>query len=88
MSIEQARRFIERVHLDDDFRTRVLAEPDVERRMRLIRSEGFDCTAEEIAAALVTLSSAVIEGTATDWFTTPEPDLHEDAPWNSFSHPN
>lgn len=87
MSIEQARRFIEHVHVDDDFRARVLAEADVERRMQLIRSEGFDCTAEEIAAALVALSSAVIEGTAAAWFAPPEP-AHHDEPWNSFSHPN
>ena len=88
MSIEQARRFIERVHLDDDFRTRVLAEKDVERRMQLIRSEGFDCTAEEIAAALVALSTAVIEGTDTAWFAPPEAEHTDDDPWNSFSHPN
>ena len=88
MSIEQARRFIERVHLDDDFRTRVLAEADVERRMELIRSAGFDCTAAEIAAALVALSSAVIEGTTTAWFAPPEAEPPSDEPWNSYSHPN
>lgn len=88
MSIEQARRFIERVHVDDEFRTRVLAEADVERRMALIRSEGFDCTAEEIAAALVALSSAVIEGTATGWFAPAEEATEDDEPWHAFNHPN
>ncbi len=61
MSIEQARRFIERVHADDEFRVRVLAEQDVDARMELIRSEGFDCTAEEIAAVLVALADARLE---------------------------
>lgn len=85
MSIEQARRFIERVHVDDEFRARVLAESDVDKRMALIRSEGFDCTAEEIAAALVALSTDVLEGVSGGGGSppvyTPEPD------WDVF-HPN
>ena len=62
MSIEQARLFIQRVHNDDDFRARILAEADVDLRMQLIRREGFDCTAEEIAAALLAMSAAMLEG--------------------------
>jgi predicted ribosomally synthesized peptide with nif11-like leader len=84
VSIEQARRFIERVHVDDEFRARVLAEADVDMRMALIRSEGFDCTAEEIAAALVALSTETLEGI----FGGDTPSVYTSDPgWDIF-HPN
>jgi len=62
MSTDQARLFIQRVHADDAFRARVLAEEDADDRMALIRAEGFDCSAEEIAALLFALSDAQLEG--------------------------
>lgn len=62
LSIEQARLFIERVNTDDAFRLKVLAERDVDARMDLIRSEGFDCTAEEIAGVLVAMAGAAFAG--------------------------
>lgn len=58
MSTDQARLFIQRVQADNAFRTRVLAEEDVDARMALIRAEGFDCSAGDIAALLVALSDA------------------------------
>lgn len=84
MSIEQARLFIARVHVDDDFRVRVLAEADVDRRMQLIRREGFDCTAEEIAAALLQLSTDVLEGVRGGGTMPVDPSI---GTWDVF-HPN
>lgn len=49
MSLEAARRFVDRLKRDDDFRRRVLATDDLEARLATIRAEGFDCTADEIA---------------------------------------
>ncbi len=88
MSIEQARRFIERVHADDEFRARVLAEQDVDARMQLIRSEGFDCTAEEIAGVLVALADATLENVLGGG-GAPAPDgPTPGAAWPHGYHPN
>jgi predicted ribosomally synthesized peptide with nif11-like leader len=86
VSIEQARLFIERVHRDDAFRERVLAEHDVDARMELIRGEGFDCTAEEIAGVLVVLADAMLDSVVGGGATQgPSEDMPTD--WDPF-HPN
>ena len=61
MSAEQAKAFVEKMKSDEAFRERVMAEEDVEARMALIGAEGFDCSAEEIAA-LQELSEAELSG--------------------------
>ncbi|MEI6503438.1 MAG: Nif11-like leader peptide family RiPP precursor [Armatimonadota bacterium] len=61
MSVEQTQMFLEKMKSDEAFRARVLAEEDVEARMALIGAEGFDCSAEEIAA-LQELGEAELSG--------------------------
>jgi len=48
MSIEQARKYVERVISDEDLRKRLLAAKSVEEKMAIINAEGFDCTIEEV----------------------------------------
>ena len=50
MSIEQARAFIEKMKSNEVFRECVLALKDVEERLAKCRTEGFDCTLEDIEA--------------------------------------
>ncbi len=48
MSLDQARAFIEKMKSDEEFRNRVMAIEDVAERFNSIKSEGFDCSEEEI----------------------------------------
>ena len=50
MSQESAKALIERLESDEEFRARVLAADGAEARLELVRAEGYDCSAEEIAA--------------------------------------
>jgi predicted ribosomally synthesized peptide with nif11-like leader len=50
MSEEQAKAFIERMKTDEEFCEKVLAVEGTEGRLALARAEGYDCSAEEIAA--------------------------------------
>lgn len=50
MSEGQAHAFVERMKTDEAFRERILAIEDPAARLAYVHSEGFDCTAEEIAA--------------------------------------
>ncbi len=50
MSQEQAKAFVERMKSDEAFAARVLAVEEGEQRLAFIRAEGYDCSAEEIAA--------------------------------------
>jgi predicted ribosomally synthesized peptide with nif11-like leader len=50
VSQDAARAFIERVKTDEEFRARVLTVADADGRLQLVRSEGYDCSAEEIEA--------------------------------------
>jgi len=63
MSEEQAQAFVEKMKRDEAFRAKVMAEEGVEARMALIGAEGFDCSAEEIAA-LQELGDAELSGVA------------------------
>ena len=64
MSMEQAKLFIERMMKDDAFRTRIMAVDDVAERMQLVKTEGYDCTSEEIESAVLELSDVTVEGVA------------------------
>ena len=48
MSLDQARAFLEKMKSDVAFRERVIAIEDVAERFNFIKSEGFDCSEEEI----------------------------------------
>ena len=48
MSVEQAKAFIEKLSTDNDFYQKIMAIETKDGRIKKIRQEGFDCTAEEI----------------------------------------
>lgn len=51
MSLESAKKFIERMKTDEDFRKKVNECKDAEGRMDLVKHDGFDFTAEELKGA-------------------------------------
>jgi predicted ribosomally synthesized peptide with nif11-like leader len=56
MTDQGTRALLERMKSDAAFRDRVLGVADVEARLALVRAEGFDVTAAEIAAEAAQLS--------------------------------
>jgi predicted ribosomally synthesized peptide with nif11-like leader len=56
MSKESAKLLIEKLKNDEEFRNRILAEEDLDERLKLIKDSGFDCTVEEIEAEQAELS--------------------------------
>jgi len=64
MSMEQARRFIERIKTDEAFRKKLAAVEDVAERMNMAREEGYDCTAEEIEKISMELEDTDLDGVA------------------------
>lgn len=48
MSAEQVKALTERMKSDAAFRKRILAIEDVDKRMDLIRKEGFDCKIDDV----------------------------------------
>jgi predicted ribosomally synthesized peptide with nif11-like leader len=53
VSVEAAQRLYERTRSDPDFLFRIALMEDPAERAALLVSEGFDCTAEEIAEAFM-----------------------------------
>ena len=64
MPAEATQTLIERMKTDEAFRERLLAEPSPEARLALIRTEGYDCSADDLASAGVALSDADLEHVA------------------------
>ena len=64
MSMEQAKLFMERMAKDEAFRTKIMAAADVAERMQLAKTEGYDCTSEEIEQEL---GDAAVEGASGGW---------------------
>lgn len=56
MTGHATKALLERLKTDSAFRERVLQVADVEARLALVRSEGFDVTAEELTLEAVRLS--------------------------------
>jgi predicted ribosomally synthesized peptide with nif11-like leader len=50
MSAEAVHEFIERMKSDGEFRARMLAAAGADERLALVKAEGYDVTAEEIAS--------------------------------------
>jgi predicted ribosomally synthesized peptide with nif11-like leader len=48
MGIEHARAFVEKMKSDEKFRKNVMAVANVDERLALIQSEGYDCKISEI----------------------------------------
>jgi predicted ribosomally synthesized peptide with nif11-like leader len=74
MSEQAARALIERMKHDPEFRDRVLAAAHPEERLALLRAEGHDCSAAEIAhlagalsdTALANVAAGVLDGCPRD----------------------
>lgn len=63
MSLEQAQAFIEKMKSDEVFRERILAAEDVGERLAKCKTEGFDCTLEDIEALQSVCIDPQIPGT-------------------------
>jgi predicted ribosomally synthesized peptide with nif11-like leader len=48
MSIESAKKFVDRMKTDESFAKKVIACKDAEARKAFVKNEGFDCTVEEV----------------------------------------
>lgn len=64
MSIESAKKFLERLNTDEDFAKKVTAFKDADARMKFVKSEGFDFTAEEISSLKRELSDEELDSVA------------------------
>jgi predicted ribosomally synthesized peptide with nif11-like leader len=64
MSLEDAKRLIERLNTDEEFREKILAAPEVAERLDLVAAEGYDVTEEEMASASAELSDAELDAVA------------------------
>ena len=64
MSEQAVKARVERMKTDEAFRARVLAVEDAKERPAFIRSEGFDCAAEEIESRTRALDDGELEGVA------------------------
>ncbi|TCD47938.1 Nif11-like leader peptide family RiPP precursor [Chlorobium sp. N1] len=62
MSAEQAQACIERMKQDPAFRQKVMEHEDEAERIACIRSEGFDCTAEELNLLAMSSDAACCQG--------------------------
>lgn len=51
MSIQSAKKFIERMKTDEDFAEKVIACKDSGERLAFVKKEGFDFTKAEVDAA-------------------------------------
>ena len=64
MSLEDAKRLIERMNTDEAFRERILAAPETAARLRIAAAEGYDVTEEEVAGASAELGDAELDAVA------------------------
>ena len=62
MSLEQAKLFIERMKTDEAFRNKIMTVEDVAERLQLAKTEGYDCTEEEINTVSAESSDGDLEG--------------------------
>jgi len=64
MSIESAKAYIERMDYDMDFQKRVLNCKNPEERIRFVRAEGFDFTAEDLKNLKSKLTDSEVKNVA------------------------
>jgi predicted ribosomally synthesized peptide with nif11-like leader len=57
----------ERLRTDDEFRARVLAAEHPEARLDVIRAEGYECTAEDIAEYAAVMPDEALAGMSAGW---------------------
>ena len=58
MSLEQAKKFIERMKTDEASWAKVMAAEDVAGRLRLAKAEGYDFTEEDIKSVSAELDDS------------------------------
>jgi len=75
MSLEDAKRLIERLNTDEAFREKILAAPEVAERLDLVAAEGYVVTEEEMASASAELGDAELDGVAAGGWGDPCPTL-------------
>ena len=64
MSEQAVKALVERMKTGEVFRARMLAVADATERLVFIRSEGFDCAAEEIGSPARVLDDGELEAVA------------------------
>ncbi|WP_028307983.1 Nif11-like leader peptide family natural product precursor [Desulfitibacter alkalitolerans] len=72
MSVESAKKFLEKMKTDEDFNQKVKGCVDAEERMAFVKEAGFDFTMEEIKEVSENLSDDDLDAVAggmclTDW---------------------
>jgi len=75
MSLESAKKFIERLKADENFRKKASEFKDAEARTNFVKSQGFDFTKEDIELVKSELSNeeleSIVGGTSGDACWTP-----------------
>ena len=61
MSIESAKTYVERMKTDEEFRKKVLSIEDAGKRMKFVKMQGFDFSANEIKGVLAELEDSDLE---------------------------
>lgn len=64
MSQEAARKLIERMKTDKEFRDKINSPAEVQERMKLVQESGFDCTLQEIRDVQAEISDSELNGVA------------------------
>jgi predicted ribosomally synthesized peptide with nif11-like leader len=64
MSQEAARKLIERMKTDKEFRDKINSLEDVQERMKLVQESGFDCTLQEIRDIKAEISDSELSAVA------------------------
>ena len=67
MSVEDAKKFIEKVNADADFREKLASAKTKEDRMKIAEGEGFSFTVDEFEKASSELSDADLAQVAGGW---------------------
>ena len=71
MSLQDFDAFAAKMKADDKFRDKVLAVADVEDRLAMIKSEGFDCSAEEFEQVQAELKEIEVDSDCCAIFCAP-----------------
>jgi len=64
MSIESARAYVDKMKNDENFRNKVLACENAEKRMEFVKTQGFDFSQEEINSIFPSLSNGDLQRVA------------------------
>ena len=80
MSIDSAKAYVERMKCDEEFRKKVLECTDPQKRMELVKDEGFDFTQADIQVVVAVVDDAYLGGVrGGSWFVDQ---------WAKITHPD